>query len=297
MNETTWQAIVAQITQTTGQYFEIQTCYHIDGGCINRSYRIEGAGQNYFVKLNDKKYADVFAAEAAGLSELAKSATIKVPLPLCWGATAEHAYLVLQYLALYSGNTAVSILLGQQLAAMHRITADTFGQHRNNYIGLTPQINVSKENWLDFWQKQRLGFQLELAAQNGYGGQLQHLGERLLIEMKVLFDDYQPLPSLLHGDLWSGNYAATYGGQPVIFDPAVYYGDRETDVAMTELFGGFSVNFYHAYHDYFPLDDGYYMRKNLYNLYHILNHLNLFGSGYLKQAEEMISVLLSELRE
>ncbi|OQW93683.1 MAG: hypothetical protein BWK79_09845 [Beggiatoa sp. IS2] len=296
MNEQTWQAIVAHIAQTTGQYFEIQTHYNIVGGCINNSYRIEGTGQNYFVKLNDKKHADVFAAEAAGLNELAKSATIKVPLPLCWGATTEHAYLVMEYLALYSsGHPAVSTLLGQQLAAMHRVTGVVFGHHRNNYIGLTPQLNVSKENWIDFWRQHRLGFQLEQAARNGYGGQLQHQGERLLIGMDVLFDNYPPVPSLLHGDLWSGNCAAIYGGQPVVFDPAVYYGDRETDLAMTELFGGFSTHFYNAYQDHFPLKDGYYVRKNLYNLYHILNHLNLFGSGYLKQAEEMVALLLSEL--
>ncbi|MFV2061542.1 MAG: fructosamine kinase family protein, partial [Gammaproteobacteria bacterium] len=141
----------------------------------------------------------------------------------------------------------------------------------------------------------RLGFQLELAGQNSYRGSLQKKGDKLMEKMSGLFPDGNPDASLLHGDLWSGNMAVLDTAMPVIFDPAIYYGDRETDIAMTELFGGFSENFYRAYNEHFPLDSGYSIRKTFYNIYHILNHLNLFGGGYGQQAESMIDKVLSEL--
>ncbi len=170
-----------------------------------------------------------------------------------------------------------------------------FGWGRENTIGSTPQINTPSDDWIEFWRERRLGKQLELAAHSGYCGRLQRQGERLLGKFAGLFAGYRPLPSLLHGDLWSGNYAADAEGNPVIYDPAPYYGDREADLAMTELFGGFGRAFYNAYQQAWPLDDGYRTRKTLYNLYHILNHLNLFGGGYLGQAESMIDSLLAEI--
>jgi fructosamine-3-kinase len=140
-----------------------------------------------------------------------------------------------------------------------------------------------------------LGFQLKLAAINGYGGRLQASGEKLLINMGGFFENYQPKPSLLHGDLWSGNVGADPKGNPVVFDPACYFGDREADLAMTELFGGFTKDFYAGYDAIYPLDPDYNTRKAFYNLYHILNHLNLFGGDYLRQSENIIAILLSEL--
>jgi fructosamine-3-kinase len=148
---------------------------------------------------------------------------------------------------------------------------------------------------VDFWRTNRLNYQLELAACKGYTGILQTQGEQLLADMHLFFSDYTPLSSLLHGDLWAGNYGIDTRNQPVLFDPAVYYGDREVDIAMTELFGGFPNRFYQAYQDTFPLDSGYVVRKKLYNLYYILNNLNTFGGGYLRQAEGIILGLLSEL--
>ncbi len=157
------------------------------------------------------------------------------------------------------------------------------------------QVNNRSEDWQSFWREQRLGFQLKLAADKGYGGRLQADGERLCSNMAALFDNYLPQPSLLHGDLWAGNAAVDKRGRPVIYDPACYYGDREADLAMTELFGGFSRGFYAAYQAVWPLDHGYGVRKTFYNLYHILNHVNLFGGGYLRQAESMMAMLLSEI--
>ena len=179
---------------------------------------------------------------------------------------------------------------------MHRITTDRFGWWRDNTIGSTTQVNTQEDNWLDFWRDHRLGFQLDLAERNGGGKRLRDSGEALMDSLPALLQGQPVEASLLHGDLWSGNYFYTTGGQPAIFDPAVYYGDREADIAMTELFGGFGRDFYAAYRNAWPLDDGYSMRKTLYNLYHVLNHFNLFGGGYLSQAGTMIDQLLSEVR-
>ena len=290
-----WAGIADQISRATGQLFTQPRSRSIGGGCINRAAVLESGGQRYFVKMNTASSLDMFAAEAEGLQEIAHSKTIAAPLPICWGIAENEAYLVLSYVEFGAGRQATSAQLGEQLAAMHQTTKPQFGWHRDNTIGSTPQINQLENDWVQFWKKHRLRFQLSMAAQQGYRGNLQRNGERLLEELGDFFSDYQPLPSLLHGDLWSGNYASDTQGQPVIFDPAVYYGDREADLAMTELFGGFPTAFYHAYQAVFPLDPGYRVRKTLYNLYHIINHLNLFGSGYLSQAERMTALLLSEL--
>jgi fructosamine-3-kinase len=202
--------------------------------------------------------------------------------------------MVLEYLQL--GGSGSSAALGRGLAALHRITADRYGWHRDNTIGSTPQINDRESDWLVFWAEHRLRFQLDLAVERGAGGRLKDRGNRLIEALPALMGGRRPEASLLHGDLWSGNHAFTAAGEPAIFDPAVYYGDRETDLAMTELFGGFGRDFYAAYEKDWPLDSGYASRKKLYNLYHVLNHFNLFGGGYLSQAQATIDALLSEVR-
>lgn len=195
-------------------------------------------------------------------------------------------------------DTASQAKMGRQLAALHRVTSENgqFGWHRDNTIGSTPQVNTPSDDWISFYRDQRLQFQFNLAGRHGAGSRLLSQGDRLMGEFHVLFDNYVPESSLLHGDLWSGNYAYTSAGDPAIFDPAVYYGDREADLAMTELFGGFGHDFYTAYDNAWPIDPGYKIRKTLYNLYHILNHFNLFGGGYASQAQGMVDSLLSELR-
>ena len=178
---------------------------------------------------------------------------------------------------------------------MHRYTSGKFGWTRDNTIGSTPQVNTQEADWVTFYAERRLRFQFELAAENGCAQGVQTQGETLLEKLPVFFTNYRPQASLLHGDLWGGNHAALRDGTPVIFDPAPYYGDREADLAMTELFGGFSARFYAAYRAAWPLDAGYAVRKDLYNLYHVLNHLNLFGGGYRGQAQDLIERLLSEV--
>lgn len=290
-----WAQIATHISETVGQVFKVEMMARLGGGSINQAWHVRGQNGRYFVKINSAKHLDMFVAEIDGLQLLAVTDTVAVPKPLCCGVTAQHAYLVLEYLDLIRCSDAAAEALGEDLAAMHHCTAARFGWHRHNTIGTTPQINTETADWPAFWSRQRLGFQLELAARNGHQGRLQQRGERLLSVVDLLLTGHRPQPSLLHGDLWSGNYATTATGRPVVFDPAPYYGDRETDLAMTELFGGFSAGFYRAYHSAWPLADGYEQRRNVYNLYHILNHLNLFGATYRAQAEAMIDMALADL--
>lgn len=312
---TDWPTISAAIAAATRQTFRLVAHDASGGGCINQTYRIRGQdGRQFFVKLNDAQRLPMFVAEAAGLEAIAATQTLRVPQPVAHGATDAHSFLVLEYLELHPRGDAK--LLGEQLAALHRCsppplpcrervgervdtphfhTSSCFGFAQDNFIGTTPQPYGWADDWTDFWRERRLGFQLRLAARNGYGGRLQTLGEKLLDALPAFFDNYAPHPALLHGDLWGGNHAFLADGTPVIFDPAPYYGDHECDLAMTELFGGYPADFYAAYRASYPLDVGYAVRKELYNLYHILNHANLFGGGYARQAEGMMQSLLAEV--
>ncbi|RME86251.1 MAG: fructosamine kinase family protein, partial [Zetaproteobacteria bacterium] len=241
------------------------------------------------------KALPMFAAERAGLEALASTGAVRVPSPLAVGADEAHSWLILEWLDLVPRDAALDARLGEALAHLHRHTASRFGWEEDNFIGATPQPNRWNEDWLSFWREARLRFQLELLRRNGRGtAAFFARAERLLESMDAFFAGYRPAASLIHGDLWGGNAAAA-GGTPVIFDPAVYYADREAELAMTELFGGFSRAFYDAYQATWPLDPGYATRKKLYQLYHLLNHANLFGGGYLAQAEVVIDRLLSEV--
>ncbi|MDQ6986193.1 MAG: fructosamine kinase family protein [Mariprofundaceae bacterium] len=268
----------------------------VGGGSISSAWRIDGAGRSYFVKINntDSEHFDMFAAEYAGLQALATTNAVRIPRPVCHGKVAKTAYLVCEWLNLARVSADSAEILGRQLAALHKHSAGQYGWHRDNTIGATLQVNTRNDDWCAFWRQRRLGFQLALAAANGFTASLQVKGERLMEKLDVFLGGHNPPVCLLHGDLWGGNWAADEQGAPVLFDPAVYFGDRETDLAMTELFGGFPEVFYTAYQEAWPLDDGYKMRKTLYNLYHILNHANLFGGAYAAQAEMMMDGLLAE---
>jgi len=292
----TKSAIAEALTAYLGHPFRIDTFRPASGGSINAAYRMSGDDRDFFVKFNRAGMLEMFEAEAEGLNALHASGTIRVPEALVWGETDRHAWLVTEYIQFGRGRADTAEAFGRGLAAMHRVTAERFGWHRDNTIGSTPQPNGWRDDWIAFYRERRLSFQLELAARNGFGGSLQRKGERLLDLLPEFFTNYRPVASLLHGDLWGGNQGTDADGNPVIFDPAVYFGDREADLAMTTLFGGFSPAFYAAYNEAWPLDGGYGVRKTLYNLYHILNHANLFGSGYAGQAEMMMDQLLAEVR-
>ena len=289
-----WQSIIQHIEETTGQTFTAMKQQVIAGGSINNAFVITGdCGEQYFVKTNRAGQSSMFEAEARGLRALASSHAIRVPEPVCFGDDGTQSYIVVEYLNLTG--LANQSELGEQLAAMHRVQADQFGWDIDNTIGVTQQLNNKMDNWVEFWRNQRLGFQLQLAADNGYGGELQSLGERLLLDMPKLFTDRVIKPSMLHGDLWGGNVAGLSDGTPVIYDPAFYYGDREADLAMTYVFGGFTADFYASYQSAYPLDDGFAVRKVFYNTYHIINHLNMFGGGYHEQSINMLEQVLAEL--
>jgi len=266
----------------------------ISGGSINQTYRINMGLKSLFVKLNQAQYISMFEAEAAGLQVLRKAASIRVPTVYACACDKRSSWLVMEYISLASHSRRSEVVFARQLASMHGCMGESFGWFRNNTIGFTAQNNTQSKDWQSFYGEQRLGYQLELAKSNGFGSPLQYKGERLMADLHVFFTAYEPQPSLLHGDLWLGNYAVDSDGSPVIYDPAVYYGDHEADIAMTELFGGLSDDFYAAYDEVFSLDAGYMVRKILYNLYHILNHANLFSGSYVRQAEYMMDQLLSE---
>jgi len=208
------------------------------------------------------------------------------------GDAAGESFIVMEYIPFGPGKTGSASALGQQLAQLHRYTSDKFCWPRDNTIGTPPQPTSQSRDWVAFLREQRLGFQLELAHSKGAGAGLASKGRRLLAGLDFYFETYTQAASILHGDLWSGNYAFDSDSAPIIFDPAVYFGDREFDLAMTELFGGFQPAFYAAYEQAWPLDPGYAQRKKLYQLYHILNHFNLFGGGYAGQAESMLDKFL-----
>ena len=290
-----WSAIERDISRTTGIAFEVETASDVGGGCINQATRLECAGRRFFVKRNRPELRDMFVAEAAGLQEIIDSNSVRVPRPVCHGASEASSWLVLEYLDLTTAGAETSARLGQQLAAMHRHTATAFGWTRDNTIGSTPQINTQEDDWVAFFRDHRLRFQFDQAAANGAPAALLEAGARLLDGLPGFFAAYDPLASLLHGDLWGGNWGSDRDGNPVLFDPAVYYGDREADLAMTELFGGFDDRFYQSYRQTWAIDPGYSTRKVLYKLYHILNHFNLFGGGYARQAQGIVDSLIAEL--
>ena len=248
-----------------------------------------------FVKTADSTELPRLTAEAEGLRALRDAGCVRVPTVYSCAVAGNRAELVVERLDLRPLDRPSGAALGAALAALHRHHGPRYGWANNNFIGATPQANDWHDAWPLFFADRRLAPQLRLARQNGMERILAERGEGLLERLPALFLDYRPAPSLLHGDLWGGNAGALPDGTPVIFDPACYYGDRETDIAMAELFGGFPDSFYAAYRSACPLDVGYETRKTLYNLYHILNHFNLFGAGYLGQARRMIDRLRAEL--
>jgi fructosamine-3-kinase len=250
----------------------------VSGGDINEAARVSlDNGQTVFVKWHHHPPSKMFPAEAHGLKLLASARALRVPLVYFW---AEN-HLAMEWLGPTSrGDREAAKVLGERLAQQHRTTAENYGLEMDNYCGLTPQVNASVDNWPSFFATRRLGYQIELAAQRGrMPPQRRQRLERLIAKLPNLLPANPPA-SLLHGDLWGGNWLVTAAGEPALIDPAVYFGHREADLAFTELFGGFPPQFYHAYQAAWPLEPGYEERKDIYNLYHLLNHLNLFGGGY-----------------
>lgn len=253
------------------------------GGDISSAGRIElPDGRQGLVKWRSGPPAGLFTAESQGLERLRAARALRVPE--VWAQDEEEAgspaFIVLEWLGQATPGPKTGEALGQGLAALHRGAAETYGLDHDNFIGANPQPNTPHPNWLTFFREQRLGFQMKLAGENGYlPARRARQMEKLLARLDAWLPARPPV-SLLHGDLWGGNWLTTTEGEPALIDPAIYYGHRETDLAFTRLFGGFPPAFYAAYQESWPLDVGYEERQPLYNLYHLLNHLNLFGEAY-----------------
>jgi len=286
-------AVLADVGERLGRALSAQRVVPVAGGCINAAWRLCCEGGDVFLKTNDAGSLSMFEAEAEGLAELERAGGLRVPGVLGVGSSGTAAWLALVYVETGRPDNHTERNLGAGLARQHGQLADQCGWHRDNTIGSTPQLNAPAESWPTFFAERRLGFQLDLARDGGWPRSMIDGGRRLQQVVDAFFGDDLPEPALLHGDLWGGNWATDTKGAPFVFDPAVYYGHREADIAMTRLFGGFGPDFYAAYHERWPQQPGEGVRRELYNLYHVLNHLNLFGAAYQAQAEQMIGRLLA----
>lgn len=259
------------------------------GGCINQGGKIKTSTGNYFLKWNDdKKFPGMFEAESKGLQLLYLQHVIRIPEVVGFGAKDSFQFLLLEFIdqkKLRSRNYWQQ--LGNRLAALHRCTAQTFGLNGDNYIGSLRQLNHPHSTWINFFIEQRLNVQVTYAIEAGRApSDWSKKFESLYSKLPSLLPEEKP--SLLHGDLWSGNILTDDKGEPCLIDPAVYYGNREVDLAMTRLFGGFETEFYASYENTFPLEPGYQTRVDLYNLYPLLVHVNLFGGSYVHSVESIL---------
>jgi fructosamine-3-kinase len=260
----------------------------VGGGDINQALRAETAAGSFFVKYNTASPPRMFEREAEGLAALAGAGCLRTPNVVGMGAAGGIDYLVLEWLETHRAAPDTGRAFGRALASLHRQTADECGFGADNFIGSLPQANQWTAGWATFFGEHRIAAQLQIGERTGgLPAKLVSLGARLVQRMPNLVpDDVEP--SLLHGDLWSGNYMITDGGQPVIIDPAVYFGHREIEIAFTQMFGGFPDGFYEGYNEAWPLDSGFSSRRDLYNLYPLLVHANLFGGGYVSRCESVI---------
>jgi protein-ribulosamine 3-kinase len=282
------EKIKARIEEKLG--IKIKSFNSLSGGCISDAFKIQTVdGLNYFLKYNPSISNDMFVKEVNGLKELTKANAIRIPDVLSF----DEDYILLEYIQ--SGNKSKNFFeeFGRNFAEMHKFTSNSFGFYEDNYIGSNQQKNIpnekEKSNWANFYFNKRLLYQFQLAEKLGNSTPELRKGiSNLENKFEEIVGDSKEKPSLLHGDLWGGNYMVDENGNSVLIDPAVYYGHREADLGMTKLFGGFSSEFYRAYNERFPLEDGYDYRENIYKLYHVLNHLNLFGGGYYSQALSLI---------
>lgn len=281
-----------------GDTSEVRAVRSLGGGCINNAQRLQTEKQVYYLKWNAQPLPGMFRAEAEGLRLMHATRTVRVPEPFAADDPFDHTpgFILMEWIEMpYGlGHKIDMDALGEQLAEMHRVGTSpkqppAYGLDRDNYIGSNPQINGWEVDWAAFYRSRRLIPQMELARRNGLlnGSRARRL-EKLIEQLDRWLDGVERRPCLLHGDLWGGNVMAGPGSQPVLIDPAVYYGDREADIAFTELFGGFSKRFYQAYESVYPLEPGYAERRDLYNLYHLMNHLNLFGEGYGSQVDAVL---------
>lgn len=293
-NESLVAAVEKAISAATSSLAKIIQTRGTHGGCINNAEVVKlEDGREFFVKSNSNCPPDMFECESLGLREIQIANAIRVPEFVCAGRDRNTAFMVLECLVPSSKPHSFFEDLGRQLAELHRVTSlrseGRFGFAGDNYIGSTEQKNRWSDSWLEFWRSRRFEFQIGLAKRNGYNDdRFLRTADRFLnkLDQRICVDGD---PSLIHGDLWSGNYMVGEMGEPVLIDPGVYYGNREAEFGMTTLFGGFNERFYSAYQESWAFDEGADERIEIYQLYHLLNHLNLFGSSYMAGAMEIMN--------
>ncbi len=287
-------AIENLIEEQTQQPATIQSRRGAQGGCISQAEVLTlKDGRLFFVKSNASSHPDLFLREEEGLRELKKVAAIRIPEVIGTGGgegSQAPPFIVLEAIESGSPSTNFQREFGQKFADLHRnSTQERFGFIADNYLGSTPQPNPWMRDWVEFFREARLGFQLDLARRQGMSdATLNSLGDKLLNRLDTWLENPAEPACLLHGDLWGGNYMTDSNGQAVLIDPAAYYGRREADLAMTELFGGFGPQFYQGYEEVWPLESGSRERLDIYKLYHLLNHLNLFGGSYRSGCIEIL---------
>lgn len=283
-----WHFISEQISQQIGKDFICDDIRDVNSGDSHQAYKISDGRQRFFVKTNSKSTLANFEAEAEGLNHLQQAQLFRIPKVICLGTVGEHCFLVLEHITMTSGNAQNWYSFGEKLARLHQSqTQEMYGWQEDNYIGLTPQPNKWDKKWSRFFAEQRIGFMLQLLAEKG-----QNLADidTVVDSVQNLLNGHTPTASMLHGDLWQGN-TGFHKEQAVMFDPAFYFGDREADLAMTELFSKFPQAFYDGYESVWPIEEDYAYRKTVYQLYHLLNHALLFGGHYIQSAQATIKNL------
>lgn len=281
------QFFESALFESTGRQLVIEEVQFLSGGCINNAVKLKTAEGSFFIKWNEAIEEDMFAAEANGLRLLRADGNLCIPEVLGLGKVENKHYLLLEFIDSRYPAPDYWEELGRSLARQHHHSAEEYGLDENNYIGRLPQNNEQTTHWIDFFRDQRLNVQLGLAIYKGL------VSDALVKRFKSLYPKLPELlpeepPALLHGDLWSGNVMVGAAGQPCLIDPAVYFGHREAELAFTELFGGFDDRFYQAYEEEKPLEPGYNERKDIYNLYPLMVHVNLFGTSYLSGVERTL---------
>ncbi|WP_262250252.1 fructosamine kinase family protein [Parapedobacter soli] len=294
LSQSLFQTLVAAIKDSSPHDFTIQSIVPVSGGDINRAYRIQTPSAAYFLKVNNTPDANrMFLAESDGLALIRRVPGVRAPRTFTVGQAHGEAFLLMEWLATAYNDVnedTAQELLGRMVASLHRKQSASYGLDHGNFIGRLPQSNAVAGDWTAFFIHQRLQAQLDMAKPHLTDSHLQKQFDQLFAKLASLYP-YEP-PSLLHGDLWGGNYLITEPGKPALIDPAVYYGNREMDIAMTRLFGGFSGRFYAAYHEAYPLQPGWRDRVDLWNLYPLLVHLNLFGTSYLDAVQRRLKKYL-----
>lgn len=278
-----------QIKTGLADYFSVDSSevwlQSVSGGDTHQNFQASITGKDYFVKANGLANQQVLLTEFKSLQTINNLFADSYPQAIDVITLEQSVLLLMEYRAISSVTESAAYQAGRLLAQQHQITFEQFGWDEANFIGSTPQTNQWQQSWPDFFAQSRLQPQLDLAIKQGLPKHCVERVEQMIVSLPTVLN-HQPKASLVHGDLWSGNIGVA-DGEPILFDPAPYFGDAEVDLAMTELFGGFPDSFYSGYQTILPIQQGYQRRKNIYNLYHALNHFNLFGSGYIVMVDRL----------